>query len=218
MSNVSTDLLWLLVRSNNCQVSSLLLWAPRRAFGLTRARQMEKRSHGGLPTFSKEKGNLRNLHGYKSSGLIHPKTLAVYEAKSGKGVTLVTRRTKATRGQVHKSNDTRNLRANSGQRRTLKMCVETLFSSDGVRCRTHAQRRDLGQGLPPRPRRRRQEAREQDPRQRKGEEARQGPDAARQEGGGGGGQGRVGGCTLYAGIAWASVVIIVQVRVRGRVQ
>jgi len=91
----SNDLEWLLIRRNN---------------------SFMKRAPEG-PIFSKEPGNLRNLHSYKYSGLVNSKTIDVSD--SGSGIQIVTRKPKAHRGAVSKAQAKTTIRPRSGGRRAL---------------------------------------------------------------------------------------------------
>ncbi|KAJ7292561.1 ribosomal L28e protein family-domain-containing protein [Mycena rebaudengoi] len=99
---MSTDLQWLLLRKNN-------------SF-------MVKRVTEG-PVFSKEPGNLRNLHSHKFSGLANSKTIHI--ADSGSGIQIVTRKTKASPSAVSSASSTSTVRARSGGRRSIGIAAGT---------------------------------------------------------------------------------------------
>ncbi|KAF9487494.1 ribosomal protein L28e [Pleurotus eryngii] len=105
---MSTDLQWLLIRNYN----SFLV----------------KRVPEG-PVFSKEPGNLRNLHSHKFSGLANAKTIAVADSPSG--VTITTRKVKASPTQVATGYSTSNIRPRSGGRRALG--VASQYAKRGYR-------------------------------------------------------------------------------------
>ncbi|KAF8892855.1 ribosomal L28e protein family-domain-containing protein [Mucidula mucida] len=69
------------------------------------------------PVFSKEPGNLRNLHSHKFSGLANTKTIDVSD--SGNGIKITTRKTKASPRAVASSKAVTTIRARSGGRRAL---------------------------------------------------------------------------------------------------
>ncbi|EIN14297.1 ribosomal protein L28e [Punctularia strigosozonata HHB-11173 SS5] len=91
---MSTDLEWLLLRGGNSFVV--------------------KRVPEG-PIFSKEPGNLLNLHSHKYSGLANSKTLHVFDNNST--VTIVHRKKSASRHQVKPGFATSTIRSRSGPRR-----------------------------------------------------------------------------------------------------
>jgi len=93
---MSSDLQWLLLRNNN-------------SF-------MVKRVPEG-PVFSREPGNLTNLHSYKYSGLANAKTVDISD--SGSGVKITTRKTKTSPLAVRAAKSSSTLRNNSGGRRAL---------------------------------------------------------------------------------------------------
>ncbi|KAL0952066.1 hypothetical protein HGRIS_008703 [Hohenbuehelia grisea] len=99
---MSSDLQWLLVRNYN----SFLV----------------KRVAEG-PIFSKEPGNLRNIHSHKFSGLANSKTIDVTDSASGIKVT--TRKVKATPTQVAPAHSTSYVRPRSGGRRALGVASAT---------------------------------------------------------------------------------------------
>ncbi|KAJ3570757.1 hypothetical protein NP233_g4192 [Leucocoprinus birnbaumii] len=93
---MSTDLQWLLLRQNNSYIV--------------------KRVPEG-PVFSKEPGNLRNLHSHKYSGLANSKTIDISESNGT--VNIVTRKAKASPQAVTSAYATSHVRARSGGRRAL---------------------------------------------------------------------------------------------------
>jgi len=93
---MSSDLQWFLLRKHNSY--------------------MVKRVPEG-PVFSREPGNLLNLHSYKYSGLANTKTIDIRD--SGSGVQITTRKTKASPRAVRTSKVTSTLRNGSGGRRSL---------------------------------------------------------------------------------------------------
>ncbi|KAF8167306.1 ribosomal L28e protein family-domain-containing protein [Crassisporium funariophilum] len=99
---MSNDLQWLLLRKNN-------------SF-------MVKRVVEG-PIFSKEPGNLRNVHSFKFSGLANSKVIDV--ADSGSGLRIRTRKTKASPQAVAPAYATASVRPRSGVRRALGIASST---------------------------------------------------------------------------------------------
>jgi len=93
----SEDLQWLLLRQNN-------------SF-------MVKRLPEG-PIFSKEPGNLRNLHSHKYSGLANSKTISI-NADSAGTVTIDSRKLSAGPRTIRKSHHSQTIRGRSGARRSL---------------------------------------------------------------------------------------------------
>ncbi|EDR15346.1 uncharacterized protein LACBIDRAFT_291819 [Laccaria bicolor S238N-H82] len=93
---MSSDLQWLLLRGNNSFIV--------------------KRVPEG-PIFSKEPGNLRNIHSYKYSGLANSKVVDVSE--SAGTVKISTRKTKASPRAVNPATATSTIRPRSGGRRAL---------------------------------------------------------------------------------------------------
>jgi len=93
---MSNDLQWLLLRKNNSFVV--------------------KRVPEG-PLFSKEPGNLRNLHSFKFSGLANAKTIHVQNSSSG--IQIITNKKSATPAQVKSARATTVIRRRSGGRRAL---------------------------------------------------------------------------------------------------
>jgi len=93
---MSTDLQWLLLRKNNSFIV--------------------KRVPEG-PIFSREPGNLTNLHSHKYSGLANTKTIDIKD--SGSGVQITTRKTKASPFAVSSGKSSSTIRNRSGGRRTL---------------------------------------------------------------------------------------------------
>jgi len=98
---MSADLQWLLLRKNNSHIV--------------------KRAPG--PTFSKEPGNLRNLHSYKYSGLANQKTIHVTESDGT--IKIVTRKSKASPNAVASAYASSTVRARSGSRRALGVAAGT---------------------------------------------------------------------------------------------
>jgi len=94
---MSYDLQWLLLRKNNSFVVS--------------------RGPSVGPAFSKEPGNLRNLHSHKYSGLANSKVIDISDSPSG--VKVVTRKTKASPHAVASASATSTIRPRSGSRRAL---------------------------------------------------------------------------------------------------
>ncbi|KAJ7589546.1 ribosomal L28e protein family-domain-containing protein [Mycena floridula] len=93
---MSDDLQWLLLRKNNSFIVKRVVEGP---------------------VFSKEPGNLRNLHSFKYSGLANSKTIDVSD--SGSGIQIVTRKTKVGSGSVAGSRAKSTIRPRSGGRRAL---------------------------------------------------------------------------------------------------
>ncbi|KAF8899356.1 ribosomal L28e/Mak16 [Infundibulicybe gibba] len=93
---MSTDLQWLLLRKNNSFIVKRVVEGP---------------------VFSREPGNLRNLHSHKFSGLANTKTIHV--ADSPTGIQIVTRKTKGSSGGVASSRAVSTVRPRSGSRRAL---------------------------------------------------------------------------------------------------
>ncbi|KAF5385128.1 hypothetical protein D9615_000979 [Tricholomella constricta] len=91
---MSSDLQWLLLRKNNSFMVQRVVEGP---------------------VFSKEPGNLRNLHSFKYSGLANPKTIDV--ADSPEGIQITTRKTKATPNAVRSAYAKSTIRPRSGPRR-----------------------------------------------------------------------------------------------------
>jgi len=69
------------------------------------------------PVFSKEPGNLRNLHSYKFSGLANSKTIDVSESNGS--IKIRTRKTKASPSAVSSAYSSSSVRPRSGGRRAL---------------------------------------------------------------------------------------------------
>lgn len=80
------------------------------------------------------------MHTFHNSGYIHPKTVDVSPAKSGKGVVVTTRKPKATTGQVAKASLTQNLRGANSSRKTNK-AVGTIVGKYRPELKTLAQAR-----------------------------------------------------------------------------
>ncbi|OBZ68589.1 60S ribosomal protein L28-1 [Grifola frondosa] len=91
---MSSDLQWLLLRKNNSFLVDRVVEGP---------------------VFSKEPGNLRNLHSFKYSGVANEKTITVKESESG--IQLVTRKKGASPRAVHSAVATTTIRSRSGPRR-----------------------------------------------------------------------------------------------------
>ncbi|KAJ7508367.1 ribosomal L28e protein family-domain-containing protein [Mycena galericulata] len=94
---MSTDLQWLLVRQNN-------------SFMVKRGPEVGR-------VFSKENGNLRNLHSHKFSGLANSKMVHITD--SGNGIQIISRKQKATPGAVSSASSTGQIRSRTGSRRAL---------------------------------------------------------------------------------------------------
>ncbi|KAJ7157373.1 ribosomal L28e protein family-domain-containing protein [Mycena filopes] len=94
---MSTDLQWLLLRKNNSFIV--------------------KRGADVTQVFSKESGNLRNLHSQKFSGLANTKTVHITD--SGSGIQIISRKQKATPGAVSRATSKDTLRSRTGARRAL---------------------------------------------------------------------------------------------------
>ncbi|GAA95194.1 uncharacterized protein L969DRAFT_164447 [Mixia osmundae IAM 14324] len=93
-SKMSSELQWLLVRKWN-------------AYG-------HKSVSQGIKVLSKEPGNLRNVHTFKQSGLVQPKTIGIAAGPNGKGLTITTRKTKNVHaGHVKKSISSTGVRGNN---------------------------------------------------------------------------------------------------------
>ncbi|KAI0348313.1 ribosomal protein L28e [Trametopsis cervina] len=92
---MSTDLQWLLIRKNNSFIV--------------------KRVPEG-PIFSKEPGNLTNLHSHKYSGIANDKTIHVAQGPSG--IQIVTRKKGASPNTVRKASVSSSIRNRSGPRRS----------------------------------------------------------------------------------------------------
>ncbi|OAX38125.1 ribosomal protein L28e [Rhizopogon vinicolor AM-OR11-026] len=93
---MSTDLQWLLIRKYN---SFLVKKVPEG------------------PTFSREPGNLLNLHSHKYSGLANAKTIDIQNSESGLQIT--TKKSKASSHAVRPARTTSAVRNRSGGRRSL---------------------------------------------------------------------------------------------------
>ncbi|KAJ7146503.1 ribosomal L28e protein family-domain-containing protein [Mycena epipterygia] len=106
---MSTDLQWLLVRKNN-------------SF-------MVKRDASVGQVFSRENGNLRNLHSQKFSGLANSKTIHVTD--SGNGIQIVSRKQKATACAVSGATSTDLIRSRTGSRRALGIAASTSSKKAG---------------------------------------------------------------------------------------
>jgi len=99
---MSNDLQWLLLRKNNSFI------VKRVAEG---------------PVFSKEPGNLLNLHSYKYSGLANSKVIDISD--STEGVKIRTRKTKSSPHAVASATATSTIRLRSGSRRALGITSST---------------------------------------------------------------------------------------------
>jgi len=93
----SEDLQWLLLRQNNSFM-------------------VKRMPHG--PIFSKEPGNLRNLHSHKYSGIANSKAISINADSEGK-VTIDSRKLSAGPRTIRKSRHSQSVRARSGPRRSL---------------------------------------------------------------------------------------------------
>ncbi|KAG7095784.1 hypothetical protein E1B28_006486 [Marasmius oreades] len=94
---MSTDLQWLLLRKYNSYMVK----------GLPEG-----------PIFSKEPGNLVNIHSHKYSGLSNSKTIDVSDEN---GVIQITTRKTASPHTIASTRSTSNIRARSGGRRALRV-------------------------------------------------------------------------------------------------
>ncbi|KAI0321276.1 ribosomal L28e/Mak16 [Amylostereum chailletii] len=99
---MSNDLEWLLIRNNNSFI------VKRVAEG---------------PIFSKEPGNLTNIHSHKFSGLANAKTVAVSSSPSG--IKITHRKKTASPYAVASARATTTIRARSGPRRALGIAAST---------------------------------------------------------------------------------------------
>ncbi|KAF9447547.1 ribosomal protein L28e, partial [Macrolepiota fuliginosa MF-IS2] len=93
---MSADLQWLLIRQNSSHIVKRVVEGP---------------------IFSKEPGNLRNLHSHKYSGLANEKTINVTESNGT--IQIVTRKVKASPHAIASAHATSSIRARSGGRRSL---------------------------------------------------------------------------------------------------
>ncbi|KAG6916871.1 hypothetical protein DXG01_004852 [Tephrocybe rancida] len=91
---MSSDLQWLLLRNNNSFIVKRVVEGP---------------------VFSKEPGNLRNLHSYKFSGLANSKSIDISETPAG--IQVSARKTKASSGAVKAAIAKSTIRPRSGPRR-----------------------------------------------------------------------------------------------------
>jgi large subunit ribosomal protein L28e len=105
---MSNDLTWLLLRKNNSFIV--------------------KRVPEG-PVFSKEPGNLRNLHSAKFSGLVNDKTIHVHD--TGNGIQLRSRKSKNGPHTVAKAHHDSTIRPRSGGRRAIG--IASSFARRGYR-------------------------------------------------------------------------------------
>ncbi|KAJ7760117.1 ribosomal L28e protein family-domain-containing protein [Mycena maculata] len=106
---MSTDLQWLLVRKNNSFIV--------------------KRGADVGQVFSKENGNLRNLHSHKFSGLANSKTISITD--TGNGIHIVSRKQKAAPGAVSKATATGQIRSRTGSRRALGIAAAVTSKKAG---------------------------------------------------------------------------------------
>ncbi|EIW87322.1 ribosomal protein L28e [Coniophora puteana RWD-64-598 SS2] len=93
---MSSDLQWYLIRNYNSYL-------------------VKKVPEG--PIFSREPGNLRNLHSYKYSGLANKKAIDISD--SGNGIKITTKKTKSSPQAVRGSLTSTTIRNRSGGRRAL---------------------------------------------------------------------------------------------------
>ncbi|KAF8633549.1 hypothetical protein AX15_001350 [Amanita polypyramis BW_CC] len=93
---MSNDLEWLLLRNYSSHL-------------------VKRVSEG--PIFSKEPGNLTNIHSHKYSGLANKKVLDIQDSKNG--IQIVARKTKALPHQVKSGFATTTIKARTGPRRAL---------------------------------------------------------------------------------------------------
>ncbi|KAI0789498.1 ribosomal L28e/Mak16 [Abortiporus biennis] len=98
---MSNDLQWYLLRKNNAFIV--------------------KRVPEG-PIFSKEAGNLANLHSYKYSGLVNAKTIAITESPSG--IQISTVKKGASPQAVHSARAVSSIRNRSGGRRSAGVVAQ----------------------------------------------------------------------------------------------
>jgi len=108
-SNVSSDLVWFLVRGHNSFIV--------------------KRPHDGVRPLSAEPGNLTNNHSPRWSGLSSSKPVVLRPTKSGKGLHLSVVSSKATANQVAKKGRKQDLRAAANNRKTLSTVSKTVGQS-----------------------------------------------------------------------------------------
>ncbi|KAF8215648.1 ribosomal L28e protein family-domain-containing protein [Mycena galopus ATCC 62051] len=93
---MSTDLQWLLLQ--------------KQSFIVKRGAEVGQ-------VFSKENGNLRNLHSHKFSGLANSKTVHITD--SGNGVQIVSRKQKASPYAVSRAQTTDTIRTRTASRRAI---------------------------------------------------------------------------------------------------
>ncbi|KAH8119785.1 ribosomal L28e protein family-domain-containing protein [Phellopilus nigrolimitatus] len=98
---MSADLTWLLIRKNNSFT-------------------VKKVPEG--PIFSKEPGNLVNLHSYKYSGIANAKTIHVEETPSG--IQIVSRKPSASPHSVKSARQSTGIRRGSGPRRAAGIAAQ----------------------------------------------------------------------------------------------
>ncbi|KAI0370032.1 ribosomal protein L28e [Pilatotrama ljubarskyi] len=98
---MSADLQWLLLRNNN-------------SFTVKRVPEG--------PVFSKEPGNLKNIHSWKYSGLANEKTITVKDTESG--IQLAYRKKGAAPTAVRSAYSTVSIRPRSGPRRAVGVAAK----------------------------------------------------------------------------------------------
>ncbi|KAI5118058.1 hypothetical protein M0805_005904 [Coniferiporia weirii] len=98
---MSADLTWLLIRKNNSFIV--------------------KRVPEG-PLFSKEPGNLLNLHSHKYSGVANAKTIDV--AQTSSGIQIVSRKPSASLYSVKSARHVTGVRRSSGPRRSAGIAAQ----------------------------------------------------------------------------------------------
>ncbi|KAH8094685.1 ribosomal L28e protein family-domain-containing protein [Cristinia sonorae] len=98
---MSNDLQWLLIRKNNAHIV--------------------KRVPEG-PIFSKEAGNLTNLHSFKYSGLVNTKTIDIKD--SGNGIQITTTKKGASPSAVRTAKAVSSIRNRSGGRRSYGVVAQ----------------------------------------------------------------------------------------------
>ncbi|KAJ7052299.1 ribosomal L28e protein family-domain-containing protein [Mycena amicta] len=106
---MSTDLQWLLIRKNNSFIV--------------------KRGADVGQIFSKEPGNLRNLHSHKFSGLANSKTVDISD--SGNGIVVASRKQKAGPSAVARGTSKDVLRARTGPRRAAGIAATVTVKKAG---------------------------------------------------------------------------------------
>ncbi|THH11623.1 hypothetical protein EW145_g563 [Phellinidium pouzarii] len=98
---MSADLTWLLIRKN----SSFIV-----------------KGHAEGPIFSKEPGNLVNLHSYKYSGIANAKTIHVEETPAG--IQIVSRKPSTSTHSVKAARHITSIRRGSGSRRAAGIAAK----------------------------------------------------------------------------------------------